>query len=943
MRKIFFVLTICLISLLAACTVKTTTNGNENNSTTQVNSQYTVVFEVEGARYMTLKVQNGQKIEAEVGTPEKSGYKFTGWYLNDELVDLSTYTVTSSVTFEAHFEKLEIDESLDINQTKQPNEEYYVVIGWWERNDPSDPTKKMSNLTDLCVKMFYMNVISYLKKAGATDEEIAKIQVRNYSTNLVEEMGALINADGDVDLIIGVGNNINSTAGVELLDGNAGKFATEMGSPLTSRHVALPVNANKVGINLFDFLRTDYGKKAFTEILDANEITVVPERSDEINLTVTVHGDTDTVTTLLDAETTIDFGTITVPENSLFMGFATEENSAEVKLNVALDAAITYSKVKTLINVGDTTLDLYPVFKEMDDVERTNYVVIAWYNKTTTSGLDSTIVKQVEDGLKAYLKTQNVSDDDISTVLFKDYDGTVAETTVEIMEDGNVDIMLGWGSLSNITETGKIPAALVVDTTTGVRMGEKSSRTIHLLSSDEGVGLVYNYLKSEEGLKLFILVSPVDLTVTVHGETDTVTELEDTESVINFGNITVPENYTFLGFTNEENGTEVKVRTTLDGSLKYDDVKTLLVEGDTTLDLYPVFQAPDVVRTHYAVIAWYNKVATSGLDSTIMKQVEDGIKAYLKTQNVSDDDISTIIFKGYEGNVADSTTEIMTDGNVDIMLGWGSNITSTGKIPESQVQKSVDGVTMGEKTGRMMHLLSSDEGVELVFTYLSSEDGLKLFVIVNEVNLAVTVHGDTNETTNLTTDEDAVTVPTITVPEGKEFKGYALTEGGELALAATLTQELTYDSVKALVTEGATSIDLYPVFEDVTPEQKTTAVVMIQVNGDNLTQAEAEAEEARIKALLGENEDVTFIIVDGNATAFTDAYNDETVVDVVIGGNKPVDSFGKNENGPTANCGAGHFASTNRKVIISDKTKELTLAKKIYDYFVAAYTVEENS
>ena len=58
---------------------------------------------------------------------------------------------------------------------------------------------------------------------------------------------------------------------------------------------------------------------------------------------------------------------------------------------------------------------------------------------------------------------------------------------------------------------------------------------------------------------------------------------------------------------------------------------------------------------------------------------------------------------------------------------------------------------------------------------------------------------------------------------------------------------------------------------------------------------------------------------------------------MIIGGNNPVDGYGKDALGPTANAGAKHFASTNRKVIISDRvqTSHKTLAKALYDFVVA--------
>ena len=45
----------------------------------------------------------------------------------------------------------------------------------------------------------------------------AELVIRAYDGSAAE-MGAAINADGDADVLIGVGNNINSTAGVSIVE-----------------------------------------------------------------------------------------------------------------------------------------------------------------------------------------------------------------------------------------------------------------------------------------------------------------------------------------------------------------------------------------------------------------------------------------------------------------------------------------------------------------------------------------------------------------------------------------------------------------------------------------------------------------------------------------------------------------------------------------------------
>ena len=367
MKKFLALLMVALlaISLVACKSSGDKTSSSNGNSTGPAVKSYTVAFEVDGERYKTLKVNDGEKITTTVADPTKEGHSFTGWTLAGQVVTLTDYVVTKDVTFTAQFKKNDVNANLNVTDTKEDGKTYYLVVGWWEttalETDGVTP-KHTSYLDEDQVRLFYSNLILYLKAKGATEKDLAAVSVRNYSSEKVADMGSLVLADGDVDIMIGVGNNVNSQAGLALYEAsNDNKFATEMGSTPTSRYVALLSSTNELGVNVFDWLKTDTGKQAFKKQLTASEITVVPERSNEIDLTVTVHGDTDAVTALTDDQTAITLPAITVADDKVFKGFALTADG-EVALAVAIDAEIKYNDVKKLVATGEKTLDLYPVF-----------------------------------------------------------------------------------------------------------------------------------------------------------------------------------------------------------------------------------------------------------------------------------------------------------------------------------------------------------------------------------------------------------------------------------------------------------------------------------------------------------------------------------------------------------------------------------------------------
>ena len=361
--------TLGLVALLAmsltlgACAPSSgpSTPTESTPTTTQRVTRYTVAFEVDGERYRTESVKEGERITANIPNPSKEGFKFIGWFEDGVLVDLETYVVTKDTTFVAQFEEVLAEDILSVDDVKEADKDYYLVLAWWEVSDPEDPTKVTSSLTKDTVRLFYGNLIKYLVATGATEDNIKNIQFRNYSTAKVAELGEKINTDGDVDIVIGCGANIFTQAGaLPYNTSDDSKFQTAMGAEAKSRYVALIQGASDLAKTTFDWLNSEVGYRTFLE--DVPEDVIAGSLGgDVINLTVNVHGDTVATTVIDDKQDVVTMPTITVPDGKLFDGFAIVEGG-EVVLDVAIDAELKYEDLKAYVAEGATSIDLYPVF-----------------------------------------------------------------------------------------------------------------------------------------------------------------------------------------------------------------------------------------------------------------------------------------------------------------------------------------------------------------------------------------------------------------------------------------------------------------------------------------------------------------------------------------------------------------------------------------------------
>ena len=201
-----------------------------------------------------------------------------------------------------------------------------------------------------------------------------------------------------------------------------------------------------------------------------------------------------------------------IPKNYRFLGW-TAYAEQELDLNdathfktqyIAGGRMVHYMDIKPFAVNHEVTLQALIMHK--DDIPKDyHYVVLAWYDKAANSGLTQDKMNGYEQMVKTYLAGEGVSQSDIDSIVVRGYAGNVGPTTGQILYDDDVDIMLGWGSLDNITTTGSIPAEMVKESVQYpiTYDGAVKNRYIHRLTETEGCLKLMEYLKGEQSTAYF--------------------------------------------------------------------------------------------------------------------------------------------------------------------------------------------------------------------------------------------------------------------------------------------------------------------------------------------------------------------------------------------------------------------------------------------------------
>ena len=156
-----------------------------------------------------------------------------------------------------------------------------------------------------------------------------------------------------------------------------------------------------------------------------------------------------------------------------------------------------------------------------------------------------------------------------------------------------------------------------------------------------------------------------------------------------------------------------------DEVLHYSDIKDHVFGQNITLNPVFVNENDIPIPDYYVAIGWYDKVSTSGLTQEIMTNWEKDLKNYLKNEGATDEDLSKVYIKGYQGDVATAGSLINKDRFVDILLGFGKNIGSTGGV---LYKENVEGITMGNKSRYITRLTDKDIALK-VFSWLQTSEG----------------------------------------------------------------------------------------------------------------------------------------------------------------------------------------------------------------------------
>lgn len=403
-----------------------------------------------------------------------------------------------------------------------------------------------------------------------------------------------------------------------------------------------------------------------------------------------------------------------------------DESDVQITSNLYL---IRYNEVKDFADEqGNVTL--YPVVRPIVLKD----LVVAWYNKESTSHLNQEIMDGFESDMRAFIASKGYDVDNLD-IEVRGYEGNVGASCGAIKKDGDVDIMVGWSSTSNLTGTGGMDLAAILVNTGDIYINpDEGGRYAAKLQNRELANLVYQWILDTYQK----VIHPTTLTLT-----PSTAEIEVGKSQV-FQVSAEPSNAkTDVTWSSSDqsvatvdNGRVTAVATgttTITATSAYD--------GNVTATATVTVVDPVPTDKETLTIAWYNLEKTSGLNETLIAGYVAALKEYLATKGYNDDNL-VLVTRPYEGDVATSCDTIMSDGDVDIMLGWGKNIGTTGGMA-GQFFDNVEGAKINPDVSRYVTRLTDSYLVRLAFwwtehTYIDGfegaepvkpiEDGTKLVV-----------------------------------------------------------------------------------------------------------------------------------------------------------------------------------------------------------------------
>lgn len=219
------------------------------NFLTGLEKDLTVVLNTEDGVFATCQVNIFNNYYLKETPPvSDTTYMFYGWSPKEDFipeVDDSSLLLTNKqvIRYNDVVQWAQKDSNIvDLYAVIAPRPVYDLVIGWYNK-------VSTSGLTEDIINKYVDGVEAYLDSQGH-DHNNLKIDVRGYEGD-VATVGSKVNADTDVNVLVGMGSNIQSQGGinyVELIDG------ITMGTK-TKRNIALVVE-NTLGRLVFEWSKT---------------------------------------------------------------------------------------------------------------------------------------------------------------------------------------------------------------------------------------------------------------------------------------------------------------------------------------------------------------------------------------------------------------------------------------------------------------------------------------------------------------------------------------------------------------------------------------------------------------------------------------------------------------------------------------------------------------
>ena len=176
--------------------------------------------------------------------------------------------------------------------------------------------------------------------------------------------------------------------------------------------------------------------------------------------------------------------------NTLYEGKTEEPSEPNVSADNVAEADL---------NVKDTKVE-----------NKKYHLVIVWYGKTKTSGIDETLMKHFYHNVRAYLIDKGITQTQLDNISVRMFDDSKTDDFAKnIVAQGDVDLVFGGGKA--IINSFKDAGQELLETTdgtdifgeSGFTIGGKASRYHGRLTDDAVAKDLFDYVSTEEGMKMW--------------------------------------------------------------------------------------------------------------------------------------------------------------------------------------------------------------------------------------------------------------------------------------------------------------------------------------------------------------------------------------------------------------------------------------------------------